>query len=226
MPKEKTRRNLNAWDLTPKQAVLVQQELRSKTVTKDDFATIKTVAGVDVGFENNGKTTRAAIVVLDLATLQPIESQLIKTKTCFPYVPGLLSFRELPAILKAVEKLKVFPDLFLCDGQGIAHPRRMGIACHLGLCLDTPSIGVGKTRLIGRFDKVPEKKGEWVPLMDADECIGAVLCTRDHVKPIFVSVGHRISLAKAIEFVMACVTRYKLPETTRYAHALASRKNS
>ena len=132
------------------------------------------------------------------------------------------SFREMPAILKAYEQLRITPDLLLCDGQGIAHPRRFGIACHLGLWLDKPAIGVGKTRLVGTYEEPADKKGAWTPLQDKGDTIGAVVRSRQGVKPIFISPGHRISLASSVDWAMRCVSRYKLPETTRYAHNLAS----
>lgn len=202
---------------------MLQRELSKKLVLHDAFKEIKYVAGVDVGFEDEGKITRAAVVVLDFPSLQFNEVSIGTCKTSFPYIPGLLSFRELPAVLKAVEKLKRIPDMFLCDGQGYAHPRRFGIACHLGVMTDTPSLGVGKTRLIGQFKPVADKKGAWQPLMDKKVCIGAVLRTRQNVKPVYISAGHRISLDTAIKIVMQCITRYKLPETTRWAHKYASR---
>ncbi|HTY99332.1 MAG TPA: deoxyribonuclease V, partial [Rhodocyclaceae bacterium] len=142
--------------------------------------------------------------------------------TTFPYVPGLLSFREIPALLAAWERLAIVPDLVLCDAQGFAHPRRFGLACHLGLWLDVPAIGVAKSRLIGTHGPVPEAKGEWTPLLDNDEVIGGVLRTRAGCKPLFVSVGHRVSLESAVAWTLACTTRYRLPETTRQAHRLAS----
>jgi deoxyribonuclease V len=137
-------------------------------------------------------------------------------------VPGLLSFREVPAVIGALEKLTIIPDLLLCDGQGIAHPRRFGIASHLGLLCGIPSIGVAKTRLIGEDVEPPDRRGASVPLFDHGETIGAILRSRSGVKPLYISIGHRISLATALDYVMACVTRYRLPETTRWAHRLAS----
>ena len=137
-------------------------------------------------------------------------------------MPGLLSFRELPGVLAALAKVRIRPDLILCDGQGIAHPRRFGIASHLGVLLDIPTIGVGKTRLTGRHAEPPAAKGAWTPLMDGEETIGAVLRSRAGVKPIYVSTGHRVSLMTAIALTLACLTRYRLPETTRQAHRLAS----
>lgn len=210
------------WDVSPKEAVEWQRRLGRFLIMRDDFGEIRTVAGVDVGFEDGGRITRAAIAVLDYPSLQTVEEAVARESTSFPYVPGLLSFRELPAVLQVVESLTRMPDLFLCDGQGIAHPRRFGIACHLGLLTDTPAVGVAKSRLIGRHGRVPEERGGWTSLLDGEEVIGAVLRTRTGVKPVYVSPGHRVSLASAVRFVMACTTRYKLPETTRAAHRLAS----
>lgn len=210
------------WNLTPQEAIALQQELRRHIVIADRLGPVHRVAGVDVGFEDKGATTRAAVAVLSYPQLELVESAIAHRPTSFPYVPGLLSFREIPTVLDTFAKLSALPDLILCDGQGIAHPRRLGIATHLGLLLDTPSIGVGKTRLWGRYGKVPEGRGEWTPLKDNAEIIGAVLRTRPGIKPLFISPGHRISLDTAIRYVMGCVTRYKLPETTRQAHRLAS----
>ncbi len=212
------------WDLSPKEAMALQTRLATAVVRRDDFGRIARVAGVDVGFEDGGATTRAAVVVLDVPSLQPLASAVARQPTRFPYVPGLLSFREIPSVLAAMEKLDVRPDLLLCDGQGIAHPRRLGIASHLGLLLDLPAIGVAKTRLIGSHDEVPDRRGAWVPLKDGKEIIGAVLRTRQGVKPLYISPGHRIGLESALAWVMACLTRYRLPETTRRAHRLASEK--
>ncbi len=217
-------RQRHPWDLAPGEARLIQSQLAGEIVLHDDFGAIGRVAGVDVGFEDNGRTTRAAVAVLAYPSLQLETATLARTPTRFPYVPGLLSFREAPAVLEAMEQLDVPPDLLLCDGQGIAHPRRLGIASHLGLLLDIPSIGVAKSRLIGTHGEVPNQRGAWVPLKHGSETIGAVLRTRQGVKPLFISPGHRIGLESAIAWVMACVTRYRLPETTRWAHRLASAK--
>ena len=214
----------HAWNVSPAEAIAIQQELRTRLVLEDDFQVPTSVAGVDVGFEDDGKVTRAAVAVLDYPSLTLRETAIARLPTGFPYIPGLLSFREVPAVLKALEGLSDTPDLLLCDGQGYAHPRRMGIACHLGLLTDIPSIGVGKSRLIGKHATVPNEKGAWVELIDRDEVVGAVLRTRENIKPLFISAGHRISLVSAVKYVMACVTRYKLPETTRWAHKLASDK--
>ena len=214
----------HAWDLTPKEAMALQSGLAAEIVCRDDFGPVARVAGVDVGFEGNGATTRAAVAVLTFPSLQLETSAIARLPTRFPYVPGLLSFREIPAVLAAMERLNVRPDLLLCDGQGIAHPRRFGIASHLGLLLDIPAIGVAKTRLTGRHEEVPDERGAWVPLIAGSETIGAVLRTRRGVKPLYVSPGHRIGLESSIAWVMACLTRYRLPETTRWAHRLASEK--
>lgn len=180
------------------------------------------VAGADVGFEQDGRVTRAAIAVLAAGTLQFVEGAVARRPTAFPYVPGLLSFREIPALLDALARLQAPPDLVLCDGQGYAHPRRFGLACHLGVVADLPTIGVAKTRLIGEYAEPPQQRGAWTPLVDRGETIGAVLRTRVNTKPVFVSCGHRISLPTAVKQVMACTGRYRLPETTRQAHRLAS----
>ncbi len=212
------------WDLAPREAMALQSRLATEIDCRDDFGPVTRVAGVDVGFEDNGATTRAAVAVLAYPSLQLVTSAIARLPTRFPYVPGLLSFRDVPAVLAAMGQLDVAPDLLLCDGQGIAHPRRLGIASHLGLLLDIPSIGVAKTRLIGKHGEVPNERGAWVPLRDGGETVGAVLRTRQGVKPLYVSPGHRIGLESAIAWVMACLTRYRLPETTRWAHRLASGK--
>ncbi len=215
-------KNLHPWDVTPAEAVAIQQRLRGLVETADRLGPVARVAGVDVGFEEGGRITRAAVVVLSFPNLAMVEQAVARQPTSFPYVPGLLSFREVPAVLKALQQLSAPPDLLLCDGQGTAHPRRFGIACHLGVLCDLPSIGVAKTRLIGRHDDLPEEKGAWVPLEDKGEVIGTVLRTRKGVAPLYISPGHRISLETALRFVLACTPRYRLPETTRQAHRLAS----
>ncbi|MBI3561438.1 MAG: deoxyribonuclease V [Gammaproteobacteria bacterium] len=218
-------KRLHAWDVSTEGARAIQTQLRGQIITTDDLPLrITTVAGVDVGFEAHGTITRAAVALLSFPDLHLIDQAVARIPTQFPYIPGLLSFREIPALLHAFDKLQTTPDLFLCDGQGIAHPRRFGIAAHLGLLCDIPSIGVAKTRLIGTHAAPPVKKGQWVPLIHRQERIGAVLCTRDSTKPLYISSGHRISLTTAIDYVMACITRYRLPETTRHAHRLASQK--
>ncbi|WP_206603089.1 deoxyribonuclease V [Leptolyngbya ohadii] len=212
----------HAWDLSPEAAVKLQHQLKSEIITTDRFGEVRSVAGVDVGFEDGGDTTRAAVAVLSFPELRVVERSVARRPTSFPYVPGLLSFREVPAVLDALEKLRSLPDLLLCDGQGTAHPRRFGIACHLGLLTNLPAIGVGKSLLVGRYEEVSDTKGAWQPLIHRGETIGAVLRTRPGTKPLFISPGHRISLPTAIDYVLHCTTRYRLPETTRAAHKLAS----
>ena len=200
----------------------LQREWRAHLILTDQLGAVRRVAGVDVGFEADGTVTRAAVAVLGYPDLNLLETTIARRPTTVPYIPGLLSFRELPAVLDALARLREPPDLLLCDGQGIAHPRRFGIASHLGLLVDIPSIGVAKTRLCGTHEEPLNQRGAWTPLRADDETIGAVLRTRPGVKPLYVSPGHRISLATAIAYVMGCCTRYRLPETTRHAHRLAS----
>jgi deoxyribonuclease V len=213
----------HSWEVSPAGARAIQEQLRGLVETRDRLGPISRVAGVDVGFEEGGAITRAAVVVLDLPSLTLVESALARRPTQFPYIPGLLSFREIPAVLEAFDHLDAVPDVLLCDGQGIAHPRRFGIASHLGVIRDLPSIGVAKRRLTGMHAPVPDRRGAWRPLTEGDEVIGAVLRTRIGVKPLFISTGHRVSLETAIRIVLDCTPRYRLPETTRCAHRLASR---
>lgn len=215
-------RALHRWDLAPRQAAQVQVELARQVERQDRLGAVSHVAGIDVGFEEGGKVTRAAVALLDFPALTLAQHAVARLPTTFPYVPGLLSFREAPAVLAALQRLATAPDLILYDGQGIAHPRRCGIASHVGLLADVPAIGVAKTRLTGEYGMVPDLRGAWAPLLDRGEMIGAVLRTRSGVKPLFVSIGHRLSLDTAIAWVMACTRRYRLPETTRWAHRLAS----
>lgn len=212
------------WVVTPQEAALIQERLRDLVVTTDDLDSVRFVAGVDVGYIDNRRIARAAVVRLDFPTLQLQEYAIAQAPLTFPYVPGLLSFREVPVILAAMAQLEIKPDLLLCDGQGQAHPRRFGLACHLGLLTDLPTIGVAKTRLLGEHEPVPETRGSWRPLWHKGEQVGAVLRTRNKVKPVYVSVGHRISLPTALEYILACAPKYRLPETTRWAHRLASEK--
>lgn len=209
-------------NITIQQARQIQQELASRVILEDHYPELKHVAGVDVGMLEQGKITRAAIAVLTFPSLQLVDQAIINTPTTFPYVPGYLSFRELPAILLAIKKLSIQPDMYLCDGQGIAHPRRLGIASHLGVLLDAPTIGVAKSRLIGTYQEPGPDKGEYSALYDEREQIGVVLRTRTNVKPLYISPGHRVSIASAIDITLACTPKYRLPETTRHAHRLAS----
>jgi deoxyribonuclease V len=215
-------RKLHDWDLTPKQAIALQARLRNRVDRADRIGVVRRIAGVDVGFEREGAVTRAAVAVLAFPELALVEQAIVRRPTRFPYVPGLLSFREAPAVLAAFARLRAAPDLILYDGQGVAHPRRFGIASHLGVLLDAPTIGVAKTRLIGEYSALPARRGAWVPLLDDGETIGAVLRTRAGIRPVYVSTGHRVSLESAVRWVIACAPKYRLPETTRWAHRLAS----
>ena len=216
---------VHPWKVSLEQAKAIQLSLAQQVVTEDALNSHpRYVAGIDVGFVDK-KTTRAAIVVLNFPELTLHETAVGYTPIMLPYIPGYLSFREIPAIIKALERLKTIPDLILCDGQGIAHPRRLGIASHLGVLTDLPTIGVAKTRYIGEYQEPKQQKGNWTPLNYEKEVIGGVLRTRVNVKPLFISTGHRISLQTAIHFTMQCVTRYRLPEPTRLADKLAAKKS-
>jgi len=210
------------WNLSATEAIALQKRLSGAVIAEDRFDAVTRVAGVDVGFEDQGKITRAAVAVLSFPELVLQEQVIARRPTVFPYIPGLLSFREVPAVLDALEKLQRMPDLLLCDGQGLAHPRRFGIACHLGVLTDLPTIGVAKSRLVGTHGLLKEEKGAHQPLLDKKEVVGMVLRTRRSVRPLYISIGHRISLDSAVNYVLRCTTRYRLPETTRAAHKLAS----
>ena len=214
------------WSTSIAEAKAIQNTLANKVVTDKQFDDISLVAGTDVGFEQSGTITRAAVVVLRFPELIPVEYHLVREPTCFPYVPGYLSFRECPALLTAINSLDNRPDLILCDGQGIAHPRRFGIASHIGVMTGIATIGVAKSRLIGHYVEPARDKGAWTYLMDGDEIIGAALRNRRNVKPLFVSIGHKIDLESAVDLVQRCSTRYRLPETTRLADRLASRRGA
>ncbi|GAB6872791.1 deoxyribonuclease V [Halomonas shantousis] len=215
----------------------MQKRLAPRIERRDRLGEVRHIAGVDIGFEDEGATTRAVIVVMTYPELDIVDQVLHREPTRMPYIPGLLSFRELPAALEAYRQLKIEPELIMVDGMGIAHPRRLGIAAHLGLWLDKPTIGVGKSRLCGKHDEAPPTKGDWTPLRDrvraedpldsravSEVTIGAVLRTREKIKPLYISTGHRVGLDTAVDWVMRCVTRYKLPEPTRQADRIASRR--
>ena len=215
------------WDGTVAGARALQEELARTVRLQDDFASpLRLIAGMDVGFEENGRITRAVAVLLDAQTLQPLAEVLVRRPTSMPYVPGLLSFRELPALLQALRELPQEPDLLLVDGHGIAHPRRLGIAAHLGVASGLPSIGVAKQILVGTHGELGMQRGEQVELFDRGEWIGTVLRSKDGVRPLIVSPGHRVALASAAQMVLRCVVRHRLPEPTRLADRLASRRGS
>jgi deoxyribonuclease V len=211
---------LHEWDLPCKEAIEIQRCLASRV----RFIAMKKkpgiIAGLDCAFSKDGKRIFAAAIVIDLSDFSIIETTIASRKVDFPYIPGLLSFREAPACIDAIEKLKTRPDVFIVDGQGIAHPRRLGIASHIGLLIDKPTIGCAKSRLIGTFKEPGSRKGSRNPLMDSGEEIGAVLRTRTDVKPVYVSVGHKCTLDDAIGIVLGCTTKYRLPEPSRLSHQL------
>src|SRR5215203_5098290 len=214
---------LHEWNLTPQAAIELQKQFAYEVVTEDKFEKpVKTVAGIDLGYDAKTNLSRAVVVVLKFPELELIESAEAIMPIQFPYVPGLLSFRETPVAIKALEKLSTAPDLILCDGQGIAHPRRFGIACHIGLVTNVPSVGVAKSLLVGEYGALGETRGSFAPLVYRNEQVGAVLRTKDKVQPLYVSVGHLISLETAIEYVLECAPKYRLPETTRLADRMAS----
>lgn len=213
------------WDGSIAGARALQKQLATRVRLKDDFPPLRRLAGVDVGFEDNGAITRAAAVLLDAITLQPMAHVVTRLPTHMPYVPGLLSFRELPAILQALAQLPEIPDLVFCDGHGIAHPRRLGIAAHLGVVTGLPTIGVAKKVLVGTHLELAPQRGARTTLMDRGETIGFVLRSKDRVRPLIVSPGHRVSLTSTPDLVLECTTRYQLPEPTRLADRLASRRD-
>lgn len=211
----------HAWDLTPSEAVALQKRLRGEVVADRpiDLSSVRLVAGVDVSVKNG--RSRAALVVVTFPGFLLVETAFAERPTPFPYVPGLLSFREGPVLEEALGRLKTEPDVFLFDGMGTAHPRRIGIASHMGLWLERPTIGVGKTRLVGTHAPLPEEKGAHVPLIDRGETIGAVVRTRTGTHPLFISPGHRADIPSAVALVLACTPKYRLPEPIRLAHRAA-----
>ena len=209
---------LHSWDLAPAEAVRLQTELASRIERTDRLGAVRFVAGIDISANDRTGVARAAVVVLTFPALEEVEVARAQEPLRMRYVPGLLSFREAPVILKACERLRQAPDLLMVDGQGIAHPRRIGIASHLGLLLDLPSIGCAKSILRGRHEPLPDEVGARAPLIDRGEVIGMALRTRRRAQPLIVSIGHRVSLETAVRFVEQCSRGYRLPEPTRLAH--------
>lgn len=223
----------------PEEAIALQRNLAQMIICSNQFGDVRLIAGVDVSFPGVGarfsrrlprtsdrdrpEVGRAAIAVLRFPDLTLVESVTAEEPVSFPYVPGLLSFREIPVILSALRKVTVRPDLLMVDGQGRAHPRRLGIASHLGLVTGFPAIGCAKSRLTGRAEEPADEPGAWQPLEDRGEVIGAVVRTKRRTKPLYVSIGHRIDLETAISLVLRCTAGYRLPEPTRQAHLAAGR---
>lgn len=216
---------LHSWNVTPREAARIQLQLRSKLELADRLPKVRRVAGADLAFNLEANRAIAGVVIYLFPEMQEIERVWGESKITFPYVPGLLSFREAPALLKVFARIRNRPDLIFCDGHGYAHPRRFGITSHLGLLLDTPTIGCAKSLLIGTHASLPLEAGAWTPLRDGDEVIGAVLRTRENVNPIYVTQGHRVALPTALKFVLAVLDGYRIPRPTRDAdHFVAAAK--
>jgi len=216
--------HLHRWNLTTTQAREVQLELASRVSRTNEVVSPRFIAGVDISVDRARGVARGAVVVLSYPNLKVVETRVVEGRVDFPYIPGLLTFREAPLTLAAFERLDITPDLVLFDGQGIAHPRRMGLAAHLGLFLDTPTIGCAKSRLCGSHQIPPQEAGGYAELMDGEEIIGAALRTKAGTKPVYVSIGHRVDLQASIYWVMRCCRGYRLPEPTRLAHLAAGGK--
>lgn len=218
---------LHSWRVTPREAAQIQLLLRSKVELVDRLPTVRRVAGADLAFDLDRNRAIAGVVIYTFPEMEEIERLWGESRITFPYVPGLLSFREAPALLKIFARTKNTPDLIFCDGHGYAHPRRFGISSHLGLLLNTPTIGCAKSLLIGTHGTLPLRAGAWIPLRDGNEVVGAVLRTRRGVKPIYVTQGHRVSLPTALKFVLAASDGYRIPRPTRDAdHFVAAVKRA
>jgi len=217
-------RRLHRWDVTPHEALALQQDLRSLILAQDEGrAAFRTVAAMDVSYDKRSPWLFASMVLVRLPGLQVVETVAVRAQARFPYVPGLLSFRESPAGLEAWEKLQRRPDCLICDGHGYAHPRRFGFACHFGLLVDVPTIGFAKSILVGSCAPPGAARGSASDLVEAGEVIGAAVRSREGADPVLVSVGHRISLARAVDTILTCSPRYRIPEPVRLAHSLANR---
>jgi deoxyribonuclease V len=214
----------HSWALMPKQAVDLQRRLAAELQPEGPTVPVQRVAGVDVSYDAQLDRLWGGVVILDYATLQPLEQVVVDGPSEFPYVPGLLSFREVPVILEAMRQIEMPPDLIICDGQGLAHPRRFGLACHLGSLLKIPALGCAKSRLIGTYAEPAPDKGCWSPLEDNGQIIGSVLRTRTNVSPVFISAGYRTGLEQARDIVLHCCPKYRLPETTRLAHKAVNKQ--
>ena len=213
----------HGWDVTPSEAIAIQRQLRSQVLPTNatTLATLKTIAGVDASYRDTTGEAKAAVVVLAFPGLEVIEQVVATRPISFPYVPGLLSFREAPVVLDAISSLRARPDLLMCDGRGYANPRRLGLASHLGVYLDLPSIGCAKSRLIGSYEEPGPNKGSLSPLTDHGETIGMVLRSKTGTRPLFISIGHMIDLETAVELVNQCLRGFRLPEPTRLADKLS-----
>jgi len=212
----------HSWRLSPKQAIALQKEMSRLVSRSRPAEAFRFVAGLDGAFSRDGRHCIAGVVLWDLQQRRVVEQHTATRRLYFPYIPGLLSFREIPAWLAALRKLRQTPDVLMCDGQGLAHPRRFGIASHLGVLCGLPAVGCAKSRLIGAHDQPPARRGGRAPLCDKDEVIGTVLRTRTGIRPVYVSIGHRLDLPTAEALVLECALKYRLPEPTRLADQLVA----
>jgi deoxyribonuclease V len=215
-------RHMHDWNVTPREAVQMQKQMRSLVQVAPLPRPAVTVAGADISFDRFSEVIYAGVVVVSLETLETVEEVGLVTRTTFPYVPGLLSFREAPAVIEALRGLTTEPDVLMIDGHGLAHPRRFGIASHIGVLLERPALGCGKSVLVGRFDAPGIERGAWSPMVDRGETIGAALRTKRGVQPVYVSVGNLIDLEEAIGVALAADGGYRIPEPTRRAHNLVN----
>jgi len=212
---------LHSWQVSTAQALEIQQRLAEQVSKRSEVTTPQFIAGVDISTRKGEEMATGAVVVLNYPELRVVEIKSVRDKLGFPYIPGFLSFREAPLTLSACQQLTITPDLILVDGQGIAHPRRLGLASHLGLFLNTPTIGCAKSRLCGSHEAPGIEPGSYTEVVDRGEVIGVALRTKLRVKPVYVSIGHKIDLQTATYWVMNCCRGYRLPEPTRLAHLAA-----
>ncbi len=222
MDSMKIPRALYTWRLTPRQAMVFQKQMARRVSSDKPAGEIRFIAGLDAAFSSDGERCISGVVLWDMREQKVLEQHTAARKLTFPYIPGLLSFRESPALIAALRKLKHTPDALLCDGHGLAHPRRFGIACHLGVICSLPSIGCAKSVLIGTSGELPAERGARVPLTDQGQVIGTVLRTQTGIRPVYVSIGHKMDLRMAERIVLTCATQYRLPEPTRLADILVA----
>lgn len=209
------------WNVSEAEAVAIQTRLAPHAIRHDDFGAIRRIAGVDVAYNKSDSKIFAVIVILDAASGKVVETRTAVGEVSFPYVPGLFAFRELPHLFSLLEAISEKPDLIICDGQGLSHPRRCGIATHLGLLANIPTIGCGKTRHVGSFGELGDERGATADLVDSGEVVGKALRTQNGVTPLFVSIGHRVSLHTAVDWILKLASKYRQPEPIRLANELA-----
>ena len=214
--------NLHPWNVTYEEAVRIQERLKDKVVLRKINKEIKYIVGLDASYAKGSRTVWAGAVLLDFPSLEKREEQWSHREVSFPYIPGLLSFREIPALLEVLRRMSFEPGLIFCDGQGIAHPRGMGLAAHLGVLVGKPTIGCAKSKLVGEFDSVDEVKGAYTYLRYRDRVVGAVVRTRSKVRPVFVSPGYHVSIDDCVRLVLETCTKYRIPEPTRQANILVN----